>query len=126
MPDRSSPSRGDDEISQQTTEQAEGSAWSGYGSDQGEPGDAEDFQGSVATSPGDDRRIKADVCAQIVAEPDLDARDIDVDVLRGEVVLQGSVGSEAAPSRGAHRAQCAGRALGAQRARGAEGRARTS
>lgn len=75
------------------------SQWSGYGSDQGEPGDADELQGAVADTPGDDRQIKADVCAQMAAEAELDARDVAIDVVRGEVVLQGSVGAEAARRR---------------------------
>lgn len=43
-----------------------------------------------------DARIKADVCARLEAHPDIDARDIAVDVVRGSVILQGSAGTRRA------------------------------
>jgi hypothetical protein len=68
--------------------------WSGYASDQGEPGDIEELEPPVAGTPGEDGRVRRDVCSQLAGDPSLDVPDVDVEVVRGEVVLQGSVGSE--------------------------------
>jgi hypothetical protein len=68
--------------------------WTGYASDQGEPGDTGELHPRLADEPDEDERVKREVCDRLGAEPGLDAPDIAVDVERGEVVLQGSVGSE--------------------------------
>lgn len=73
--------------------------WSGYASDQGEPGDIEALDAPIAKDPDEDALVRADVARQLNEAPDLDVHDVDVDVVRGEVVLQGSVGSEDARRR---------------------------
>jgi BON domain-containing protein len=73
--------------------------WSGYASDQGEPGDIEEFDAPIAGTPDADARARAEVVRQLGGEPGLDLRDVDVDVASGEVRIQGSVGSEDARRR---------------------------
>jgi hypothetical protein len=74
-------------------------AWGGYASDQGEPGDVEELETPVAGAPADSETVKAQVCEQLRDEAALDVRDLAVDVVNGEVVLQGSTGSEDARRR---------------------------
>jgi hypothetical protein len=74
-------------------------SWGGYASDQGEPGDVEELGSPSAESPGDSEQVKAQVCKQLQGEEAVDVRDLTIDVVRGEVVLQGSIGSEDARRR---------------------------